>query len=244
MLKISAESHQDAAIQLSGYLKKHGWSPVACKPWNRFNPYLSHWLVIPSTDWPAYRYGKYFFIPEEGSGEILCGLTVEKGLGQNYLLAFPVPKARPLIMDDEWTWQLLLNDLSSGSFQSLIDRIVASLKGSISIEITAGPIDDPEVVYDPESLIKWDRAKFAYGESGLAIEVSEINDGCLQEVADVKNIPELAESLYNIPNSDWMWTNFDIYLKASLAHDPQVKSDESIQELWNSYLVNLDRWFC
>ncbi len=200
--------------------------------------------MIPSTDWPAYRYGKYFFIGEEGSGDILCGLTVEKGLGQSYLLAFPVPKARPLLMDDEWTWHVLMDDLRSGSFQSALDKIVNSLNSSISIEITAGPIDDPEVIYDPESLIKWDSARFAYGDDGLSLQESEIKDGSLREIAQAGSIPELSESLANTPNPDWIWTNFDIYLKATLTHDPQVKSGESIQGLWNNYLVNLDRWFC
>jgi hypothetical protein len=244
MIQISAKSHQDAAVQLADHLKKQGWPKIGCKPWNRFDPYMSHWLVIPSTDWPAYRYGKYFFIPGENSDEVLCGLTVEKGLGQNYLLAFPVPKARPLIMDDEWAWQILLDDLSSGTFQSSLDRIVTSLNGIISIEITAGPIDDPEVLYDPDSLIKWDHAKFAYGEKGLTLAVSEINDGCLKEIAQVNNCSELGQCLINFPNTDWMWVNFDIHMKVSLTHDPQIGSDESIQGLWNNYLVNLDRWFC
>ncbi|MFV2081528.1 MAG: hypothetical protein ACC669_06655 [bacterium] len=244
MLKITAKSHQDAAIQLAEYLKKHGWAPVGCKPWNRFDPDLSHWLVIPSMDWPAYRYGKYFFIQKEDSGHILCGLTVEKGLGQSYLLAFPVPKAKPFIMDDEWTWHVLLNDLRSGSFQSALDAIVNTMGVRVFVEITSGPNDDPEMSYDPKDLIKWDRAEFTYCEGELSLEGSEINDGCLSEVAQVASLPELGEALVSIPNPDWIWTNFDIYLKGSLADDSSVDTDESIHRVWNNYLSKLERWFC
>jgi hypothetical protein len=33
------------------------------RPWNRFEPVNTDWWIVPSTDWPAYRYGKGMFKP-------------------------------------------------------------------------------------------------------------------------------------------------------------------------------------
>lgn len=244
MFQIAAISQEDAALQVSAYLKKQGWSPLSCRPWNRFDPHTNEWLVIPSPDWPAYPYGKFFFVQTEVSGRIRIGLTVERGLGKAFLFAFPGPKGQRLIMDERWTWHGLIRDLLSGSFQSAMDRITASLGEFPTIELTGGPVDDPEVVYDPSSLIKWDQVEFTFDDSGLVLQKSKIRDGCLREVSRAGTFPELGEALAGIPDPDWMWTNFNVYIDVLLADNPKSEHQHSMAALWKDYLVHFDRWFC
>jgi hypothetical protein len=60
---------------------------LVARSYNRFDPTASEWWLIPSSDWPAFRYGKLFFDanprkmpPGTPEGSIYCGFYVERGL--------------------------------------------------------------------------------------------------------------------------------------------------------------------
>ena len=66
------------------------------RPWNLYSPADTFWWLVPSTDWPAYRYGKLAFsgardvprrellqtnTPALATDSIFAGFNVEKGYG-------------------------------------------------------------------------------------------------------------------------------------------------------------------
>lgn len=57
------------------------FNTLTARPWNRFEPDASLWWLVPSTDWPAYRYGKLYFdwLDKNDFSVMSCGLHVERG---------------------------------------------------------------------------------------------------------------------------------------------------------------------
>jgi hypothetical protein len=76
------------------------------RPYNRFSPDDTVWWLVPSTDWPAFRYAKLFFDsrPEDvpgGAKGIYCGVNVEKGLSLKVKDFYP----NELIQSFQWAWE-------------------------------------------------------------------------------------------------------------------------------------------
>lgn len=85
------------------------------RPWNRFEPEISRWWLVPSTDWPAYHHGKLSFDPKDEKASILyCGFDVEKGFGSIVAQAYSSTRSRNLIMGNSWTWYRFVTDLAGG----------------------------------------------------------------------------------------------------------------------------------
>lgn len=94
---------QSATTAVHRWIKRSGVPlELTARPWNRFEPLNTEWWLIPSTEWPAYRHGKFFFKTRNKDRDLYCGLFVEKGLDPSIAVAFPTGKR--LVMDNTWTW--------------------------------------------------------------------------------------------------------------------------------------------
>jgi hypothetical protein len=53
---------------------------LVARPWNIYEPETSLWWLVPSSDWPAYKYGKLFFDwADQRRKSIWVGFHSEKG---------------------------------------------------------------------------------------------------------------------------------------------------------------------
>ncbi|QNU39210.1 hypothetical protein IC801_08690 [Geobacillus sp. 44B] len=78
MKGIMCENAKELAKRLYEALKtKH--KRYTLRPFNRFNVEKSMWWIIPSTVYPAYKFGKYM-IDENKDGTFSVGVHIEKGL--------------------------------------------------------------------------------------------------------------------------------------------------------------------
>jgi hypothetical protein len=59
-------------------------TPFIARPYNRFESYSSLWWLVPSNEWPAFKFGKLFFdlsnLGTNKDASLHCGLCLEKGL--------------------------------------------------------------------------------------------------------------------------------------------------------------------
>jgi len=108
------------------------------RPHNRFAPDDTIWWLVPSSEWPAHKFGKFFFesrkerLPDRSPDSIYFGLYVEKGLSPVVGSIYP----RTWIMDGDWFWAEFLEKLQSGLPESSpAERIIA---------ISAGPPRPPD----------------------------------------------------------------------------------------------------
>ena len=63
-------SRREASSTIGNTAKQRGIQLFE-RPWNFYEPDNTAWWLIPSTEWPAYRHGKFFFDEVEGHSDIL-----------------------------------------------------------------------------------------------------------------------------------------------------------------------------
>jgi len=68
------------------------------RPWNPYEPAHTEWFLVPSTEWPAYRFGKLYIDRSGDAEQMSCGFYIERGLGPQ--LAGLVKSSQ--LMDATW----------------------------------------------------------------------------------------------------------------------------------------------
>lgn len=108
---------------------------LTLRPWNRFDSDHTTWWIVPGTEWPAYRYGKYVFAP---IGDMIsCGLYVEKGLGASTLGMY----SPNLVMDAGWQWHQFIRDIETGKVLEAANKVGMPLFLTLSSDIVRGEFD-------------------------------------------------------------------------------------------------------
>jgi hypothetical protein len=188
------------------------------RPYNRFEPDNTVWWLVPSTEWPAYKYGKLFFdsrkdhLPQEQDG-IYCGFYIEKGLSPAVSNFYPPS----LIMDDAWLWNDFIKTIPAGLPQFLTELILTISANYIPPE-KADYLDSPEGFFEQKENFEASRASFLISPKFQLKLISqkpnpvnrEISEYVKNSVCKAKNIVELVPQLVGFPQSDWIWLDFYI----------------------------------
>src|SRR5450631_1815883 len=91
------------------------------RPWIFQEPNTCHWWLVPSTDWPASKYGKLYFDWSNGHRNgFLVGFHVEKGLGASAKAVYP--KAKGQFLEEDWQWNRLLSSLDDQTFEESLAK--------------------------------------------------------------------------------------------------------------------------
>jgi hypothetical protein len=217
------------------------------RPYNRFAPDETIWWLVPSSDWPAFKFGKLFFEPRAdrmpgGSPEsIYVGFYVEKGLSPVTGNVYP----RSWIMDEEWFWGEFLGQLGSG--------LPDSSPANRIITISAGLAQQPERHSEsPEEDTPSQKKGFearriffkVHGNSEIELipknpkpangDIDEFLEG---SVATADSIARLASILRDLPSSfDWVWIDFQA--GTLLRRSDQITT----ADLWMLYLRPWQQW--
>lgn len=77
------------------------------RPYNFNDPDNSPWWLVPSTQWPAFRYGKYYFCLD--NTDLLIGLYVEKGVREK-ASEFYLPAS---VINQSWSYVFVALRLKS-----------------------------------------------------------------------------------------------------------------------------------
>ena len=185
------------------------------RPYNRFTPDDTIWWLVPSSEWPAYRFGKLFFEPRverilgRSSGSIYFGFYVEKGLSPVVGQIYPPT----WVMHADWFWTEFLDRLHSGLPACPTERIIT---------ISAGPVRPPErgreqvgeLVPSQEEDFKASRLFFVT-RGGIEIELvdkdlnpahADITEHLATSIAAANTTARLDSALRDLPSwFDWAW---------------------------------------
>lgn len=131
-------SPHDLATELNEYLKL-GLTP---RPWNLYSPADTFWWLVPSNEWPAYRYGKLAFSlakdvprrdlvglndPAIEPNKIFAGFNVEKGYGAVATVVNPALRRKPTqITDPLWLWFEVVGESGAARFSRTLAAAAAS----------------------------------------------------------------------------------------------------------------------
>lgn len=207
---------------------------LVARPWDIGHPDTTAWWLVPSTEWPAYRYGKYHFDWGSHHGStLLCGLYVEKGLGPEVRSLYPSAKGGRSIMGPNWTWFQFLRDLHDHRIERMIDIVARQLSSPIEFRIDGSYVTDPGS-YEADTirprpdvyLLRWQK-------DAREFELVEARRGAnlLDELAAVKNFDELSSALSTFGNNPWLWVDVFIALRLRIARSNAVLREAD--ELWN-----------
>jgi hypothetical protein len=121
-------------------------SRLAARPFNPCEADRTTWWLVPSTDFPAHRFGKYSVRwVEPAQKTTFAGLEIEKGVGPAAAPAFRSPKGRRLVMTGDWEWFRFIEDVRSGEFLDALNSATARIETEVLVRVSLGMVDDPRL---------------------------------------------------------------------------------------------------
>lgn len=205
----------------------------ARRPWNRFDPTLCPWWMVPSPELIHHRYGKYYFdwADKERTG-MLCGFYVEKGLAPMVAKVYPSKKGRRLIMTDQWAWKNVIKGLNDGSFTAALGEVAAAFPGVIELRVSGGYVEDPRLFdpYNPQ-----------YGRDEYRMEWNRTNDTVsvrkairdarvLKTLNKAKKLSEWIDVMNEFNADPWLW--LDVFIAAKLTIKTDAMNDAQPEVVW------------
>ncbi len=215
------------------------------RPWNRFNPDLTSWWLVPNTKTVHFNSGKYYFNwGDKKHTTLLAGLYIEKGLDEKISAVYSSRKAKNFIMNDNWAWFSFLEGMKN---MQLFENIRKNCPKDIPIEfiIDGGYVAEP-TSFDPyqEKTLGWDKYIFSWLPEGnnLTLASSE-RKAFILKFHHIKTINDLIESISACSENEWLWLNIHIAVRLNI--NPSAIEKESTWSdsiLWHKYLNSLNTW--
>ena len=204
----------------------------SARPYNRHKPDNCLWWVVPSTDWPSYKHGKYVFW--SNNNEIYAGIHIEKGLDKSLSMLYPSKKGKTLMMNDQWIWFSFMNFLRSGKVEEIVREMFQKNNRSVEFSIQAGIVSDVEQ-YDPNSP-KPDSLKFNYDENGLYLAEEKLNINAINSIKEMKCLSELPDLLQGLKDLNWLWIDIFIVSPFDICEDDETCNKIVEVDLIDKYL--------
>ncbi|WP_129583608.1 hypothetical protein [Alicyclobacillus tolerans] len=126
MKGIVAENARELAVMINESLKTRE-RRYTLRPFNRFDIERSMWWIVPSADYPAFRFGKFFV--DEVNGKFEVGLHIEKGLIQS------IDNKPELVLNDTWAWYVFIDALANREVGERLTTIQESVGNDIGIAV-------------------------------------------------------------------------------------------------------------
>jgi hypothetical protein len=214
---------------------------LTARPWNLYAASDTFWWLVPSTEWPAYRYGKLAFslardVPRKDllgiddtlleTDAIFAGFNIEKGYGGVATVVNPSLRRKPAqVLDPKWLWY----ELTGGQGPVQFERTLASAASNATIYLYSSYVHDREAeVHAPH-----DALMFRCTVDGLEPMLHKVPIGVLRGAATAIDFRTLAGGLRQIDDYHWV----DMYAGA---HVP--RGDVDVVDLHTRVLSYFDLW--
>lgn len=215
-------------------LKNSGYDNFTGRPWNFNKADTSLWWLVPSTEWPSYKYGKIAFYKEKGKYRI--GLNVEKGISKIVAQTFNISAkaSEKIVLEENWPWYELLRDIESGRLQEVLDAITEKMQKplKIIIQVTEFKGNDSRPV-EFEGLDLVNSISFDYANN----ELNSIKaQGKMRKHAKIKSLENLIE-IIKFEGDEWFW--IDLYFLFELEESELPR----ISEYASCFIENYNQMF-
>ncbi len=181
------------------------------RPFNHYVPTLTDWWIVPSTELPFFKFGKYCFAWDENKrDEIRCGYFVTKGIDSLLKSVFSSKKGKRLLMDSSWGWYGFLDAVKSGKFEEMLRKSAMALGENIELIFHGGYIDDPGV-FDPQTALgRRDRYTFLFspGENSLRLKSAQRPAMAMKFLNKVRDWQTFLQAVETLAGDQFMWCDF------------------------------------
>lgn len=235
-----AESPRDLTYAVNDLLRL-GLIP---RPWDLHRPADTLWWLVPSTDWPAYRHGKFSFsLAHSGPRKallgvndslihvdrIFAGVNIEKGYGQVAIEVNPALRRRPAqLIDKQWLWFALIQDDGPLRFGNVLGALSAS--EPVHMYVLSSYVHDRESDVHAER----DAVMFACRPAGIVgVLHNGFPVGQLREIERVTDFVTLAERLRAVDDYHWI----DLYAGTYVP-----LGEVNVKQLYRRVLSHFEQW--
>lgn len=223
-------------------------SKLVTRPWNMYEPDSTTWWLVPSNNWPAYKYGKFHFT--WGNREhtaLFTSLYFEKGLDASISSVYSCHKGLRHIMDKDWTWYRLIRDLENGQIPQKVWSLTPNLPVSLELVIDGGYVQDP-CDFDPTAPgFNWDTYDFTLDTHSqeFKLQWSQTDAGLLTSLTEFRRFEELPNILREFNSNGWLWVNLHFgirfYIKGKHI-SAQSAITWQISDFWEKFFHPLSPW--
>ncbi|MEM4723543.1 MAG: hypothetical protein QXP01_00860 [Candidatus Hadarchaeum sp.] len=230
-LKVKYENNEKVAHAVYKVIKER--EKFCLRPFNRFRPAYTEWWIIPSKEWPAYKFGKLCFHrrPRSLEGSLYAGYYVEKGLGQNLQGIQVVPSSH--VMKDDWHWHKFVKWAQRGEIDAIAQEVCKAIQVPVHILVEAyafNRLPHPDV----ESSGANDTAEFALNYPGVEWKLIQPGRKELQIVNKVTNIASLVNFIIGATDLDFYW--IDLVVGARFRYGKSEEEGLDGETLWERVL--------
>lgn len=214
------------------------------RPWQLYEPKNTLWWLVPSTEWPAYRHGKFVFSLAKDDprkallglndslievDKIFAGLNIEKGYGRVAAEVDPAIRRKSTqIIDNNWVWFALVEGNGPIRFGKLLSALSASEQ--LHLYVVSSYVHDRESDVRPER----DAVMFSCHPGGVsAILHNNFPINVLHRVHDATSFMTLAEQLRKIDDYHWVDIHVGTY---------SPKGNVDIQKFYTRILSKFNEW--
>jgi hypothetical protein len=198
---------------------KDACAPVelTARPYNRFEPLNTTWWLVPSTEWPAHRFGKLIFsnwADPDGRPMLFAGLSVEKGFGP--VVAAVDRRMQPLVMKTGWQWPGVLDDLSAGALDSAVARVAGQTGLPVFVGVAASYYQDIEPGDPYGQRAQVDRLTFHASGADLGLVAQQLGVDLLGSLTSTRTLSQLGRALLAVQNQAWAWIDLSFGISLEL----------------------------
>jgi hypothetical protein len=213
---------------------------VTAWPWNMYEPDVSPWWwLVPSTEWPAYRWAKFVFTRQPDEPDSLdIGLHIEKGLDPSVREAYPSAKGSRFIMERDWAWFSLLKPEADARLVGLADAVGSAIP--LRIRVEAAYVSDPGS-FDPQRP-KPSRYQFRSDRIGRLVQeqAEDPHRHLTPALRSVRSMAELHNGLQMLQSNGWLW--IDLTLFAAYGGE-DMSCEDLAWRAWGEVLAHMADWF-
>jgi len=225
-----------AAYAVQEVAHASGFPRLTALPYNPLQPDSTTWWLSPSTDNPAYKFGKIIFTSKDAApADLLIGLYIEKGIGQTAAGPYSeTARGRRCIMDDTWTWNDFLPALQSGLFDQLFTQVEAEARRPVVVTVDGAHVPIPTAgELDPHSHRR-DLVRFWFSNGLLRfLEPPTLEAGVLRGLGTPQRLADLAAAIRRIGDLEWVWIDFSAGFLFSRLHAQPGPN----LEIWDADLI-------
>ena len=196
-------------------IKANGYEGFTARPWNYYKPDSTLWWLVPSIQWPSYKFGKLvLFRSKEG---YRVGLHIEKGISEIAGQMLSSRSARKLCIKPDWAWNDIISDLSNGVFEDRLKIISDAAKMPLRISLQASNVTSE---YDPYSEkiegIETDHIMAFEFKDGEFKALQDELKGEMRKYGSIDKLTDLI-SVFQEKELEWFW--IDMFVTFDVGKD-------------------------
>ncbi len=208
---VAFRNNREVARAIISFIKESESNPrssFTLRPFNRFDPEHTDWWIVPSSEWPAYKFSKFCFHrrPRSPEGLLYVGYYVEKGLGRK-LHKWVHPR---YIMGNDWFWHRFVSLAKEGSVEETAKEVCKSVGTSVHILIEVYAFNRvPE--YDRQPNEPSDQVEFALRFPDFEWDLFRPAQNVLAPTNESDGIRSLVQQIEDLQNDlDFYWLDWII----------------------------------